>query len=110
VSARSYACLFLCFFCASSASAQTTYTWTGAVSGDWGTPGNWSPNGVPGATQNGTDIADALKGLTAVLHDIGMVQGGITTIGGLQYVADRVGGNLERIADQLEKGTNNDDD
>ena len=26
-----------------------TFTWTGAVSGDWFTPGNWSPNGVPGA-------------------------------------------------------------
>jgi len=37
--------------------AQSTYTWTGALSGEWGTPGNWSPNGVPGATRNGTDVA-----------------------------------------------------
>jgi autotransporter-associated beta strand protein len=29
------------------AGAQTTYTWTGAVSGGWGTPGNWSPQGTP---------------------------------------------------------------
>jgi hypothetical protein len=28
--------------------AAITYTWTGAVSNDWFTPGNWSPNGVPG--------------------------------------------------------------
>src|SRR5665213_2851129 len=38
--------------------AQTTYTWTGAASGNWGAAGNWSPNGVPGATRNGTDIAE----------------------------------------------------
>lgn len=31
---------------APSASAQN-YTWTGAVSSDWNTAGNWSPNGVP---------------------------------------------------------------
>lgn len=30
--------------------AQTTYTWTGAASGKWGTAANWSPNGVPGQT------------------------------------------------------------
>ncbi|MGA2558007.1 MAG: Ig-like domain-containing protein, partial [Verrucomicrobiota bacterium] len=35
--------------------AQTTnYTWTGAVSSDWFTPGNWSPNGVPGVLDNVT--------------------------------------------------------
>ncbi len=37
--------------------AQTTYTWTGTVSGNWGTASNWNPSGVPGGTQNGTDIA-----------------------------------------------------
>jgi autotransporter-associated beta strand protein len=36
--------------------AQTTYTWTGAASGEWGNADNWSPHGVPGATENGTDI------------------------------------------------------
>ncbi|HZM01547.1 MAG TPA: Ig-like domain-containing protein [Candidatus Saccharimonadales bacterium] len=35
--------------------AQTTnYTWTGASSTDWFTPGNWSPNGVPGVLDNAT--------------------------------------------------------
>lgn len=28
--------------------AQTTYNWTGAVSGDWGASGNWNPQSVPG--------------------------------------------------------------
>jgi len=55
---RRCAFVLLCVFCAFAARAQTTYTWTGAVFGDWGTPGNWSPSGVPGATQNGTDIAE----------------------------------------------------
>ena len=27
-------------------------TWTGALSSDWGTPGNWSGNEVPGSTSN----------------------------------------------------------
>ena len=30
-----------------------TFTWSGAVSGDWNTPGNWTNNAVPGT--NGTD-------------------------------------------------------
>ncbi len=29
-----------------------TFTWTGAVSSDWNTPGNWSCNGVPGPTDD----------------------------------------------------------
>lgn len=34
---------------ANTALAQTvTYTWTGAVSGDWNNPANWSPQTVPG--------------------------------------------------------------
>src|ERR1700679_1874422 len=35
-------------FFAHVAVAQQAYTWTGATSGDWNTPTNWSPNGVPG--------------------------------------------------------------
>ena len=35
--------------------AQTTnYTWTGAVSSDWFTAGNWNPNNVPGVLDNVT--------------------------------------------------------
>lgn len=35
--------------------ASTTYaqkTWTGSLSTDWGTAGNWSPSGVPSSGQN----------------------------------------------------------
>jgi hypothetical protein len=27
--------------------AQTTYTWNGGVSDEWGNPSNWTPNGIP---------------------------------------------------------------
>ncbi|HEX4479592.1 MAG TPA: autotransporter-associated beta strand repeat-containing protein, partial [Rudaea sp.] len=44
------------------AHAQSTYVWTGATSGDWNTPTNWTPNGVPGGTLaqggNTEDIAE----------------------------------------------------
>jgi autotransporter-associated beta strand protein len=33
--------------------AQTTYTWTGATSGNWATASNWTPVGIPG-----TDAGD----------------------------------------------------
>ncbi|MFM7729379.1 MAG: beta strand repeat-containing protein, partial [Flavobacteriales bacterium] len=31
---------------------SVTYTWSGGTSTDWGTAGNWSPNGVPTAIDN----------------------------------------------------------
>ena len=31
-----------------------SYTWTGSVSTDWFTPGNWTPSGVPGALDTAT--------------------------------------------------------
>src|ERR1700760_2344496 len=36
--------------------AQTSYTWTGASSTSWNTPGNWSPSGVPGSPDNVTIV------------------------------------------------------
>ncbi|MGJ8650889.1 MAG: beta strand repeat-containing protein [Opitutaceae bacterium] len=35
---------------------QTTYTWTGAVDGEWTTAGNWDANGIP--EDNYPDVAD----------------------------------------------------
>jgi hypothetical protein len=31
---------------------STTYTWNGATNGTWGTATNWTPNGIPGASDN----------------------------------------------------------
>ena len=39
---------FLMLIGATSSGAQTTYTWTGATSGNWATASNWTPAGVPG--------------------------------------------------------------
>lgn len=41
-------------FCGASSvvPANTTYTWTGATNTTWDSPCNWSPNGVPAATDN----------------------------------------------------------
>jgi len=35
---------------------QTSYTWNGSVSTAWNTPGNWTPNGIPGAADNVTIV------------------------------------------------------
>ena len=53
----------LCLLSAATAGAQTVYTWTGAVSGDWGTPGNWSPNGVPGEYASLTLFKTSVNGV-----------------------------------------------
>ena len=36
--------------------AQTSYTWNGALSSAWNTPGNWTPNGIPGSADNVTIV------------------------------------------------------
>jgi len=37
--------------------AQTSYTWNGSTSTDWGTSTNWTPNGVPGSSDNVTIVS-----------------------------------------------------
>ena len=44
--------------------AQTTRTWTGADSSDWFDPGNWSPVGVPAATDT-VNITNGAVALTS---------------------------------------------
>ena len=76
--------------------AVSDLTWTGAVSTDWGTPGNWSPAQVPTAANNviipdvandpvvtGTQLANAVtlnSGATLTLADAAVlnVSGNIT--------------------------------
>lgn len=52
---------FMCFF-APDAAAKTTATWTGNVSTDWNTAGNWQPQVVP---SSGDDV---LIGTTAFVN------------------------------------------
>jgi len=51
-----YFSLFLIIVCIRTANAQTSYTWNGSASTNWNTPGNWTPNGVPGASDNVTIV------------------------------------------------------
>lgn len=50
-SLRSFPIFFCLLFISKAAFAQTTYDWTGAVSTDWGTPGNWEST-TGGVTTN----------------------------------------------------------
>lgn len=53
-------------------SAQTSYTWTGTTSTNWNTNTNWSPGGIPGATDHVTIVTGsnvcALAGNTTVTN------------------------------------------
>lgn len=40
------------FILLQNANAQTAYTWKGTTSSNWNTPGNWTPNGIPGTADN----------------------------------------------------------
>ncbi len=44
--------LFFIFFLNGNAWGQITYTWSSSSSNDWGTSTNWSPIGVPGASDD----------------------------------------------------------
>jgi hypothetical protein len=44
-----------CLFFAAPSALATTFTWTGSAGdNNWFTPGNWSPSGVPGASDTAT--------------------------------------------------------
>lgn len=45
-----FALLFIFVF--TSQTFATSYTWNGGTSSDWGTSTNWTPNGVPGASDD----------------------------------------------------------
>src|ERR1700744_1964860 len=38
------------------AHTQTSYTWKGTISSNWGVAGNWLPSGVPGSVDNVTIV------------------------------------------------------
>ena len=67
-----------------AAHAATTYTWTGAVSHDWGTPQNWNPQDVPGADDS--VLLTNVNGTTTV------TLGGPVTVHDISV--DEVGANL----------------
>jgi hypothetical protein len=71
--------------CTQVANSTQTMTWTGTVNTDWTNPCNWSPNGVPTAT-NPTVIPDVTNdpiissGTNAVTRNIIINLGGLLTV------------------------------
>jgi hypothetical protein len=49
--------LFLCSFY--TCVAQTTFSWNGSASSSWNNATNWTPNGIPGSTDNITIVSGA---------------------------------------------------
>lgn len=62
---------------ASSTDAQTRYTWVGGSSGDWTEASNWSPNGIPAATDTAIVGEDGQGTRVAILTQN-------TTVAGLE--------------------------
>src|SRR6185437_312121 len=66
-------------------SAVPPKTWTGAVSTDWGTPGNWSPAGVPTATDSvivpsGTANSAVIRATAYSVDGLSIQAGAIVTM------------------------------
>jgi hypothetical protein len=105
----------------SVSSGGATETWTGAVSSDWNTPGNWSGNTVPGAgntavipgaTPNDPVLSNAvLNNETIVVDQIGQQQGntidlnGVTLGAGSALQVDNPTGNSQDVASIVIGGT-----
>src|SRR5579859_310363 len=102
-------------------SSGTTETWTGAVSSDWNTPGNWSGNTVPGAgntaiipgaTPNDPVLSNAvLNNETIVVDQASQPQGntidlnGVTLGAGSALQVENPSGNNQDIASIVIGGT-----
>ncbi|MEM1041121.1 MAG: T9SS type A sorting domain-containing protein [Bacteroidota bacterium] len=92
-----YILLTLLLLTAATADAQTRYEWAGGAQGDWTEPTNWSPNGVPAATDIAVVTAVvAGNPVTATLTEA-------TTVAGLEITGNSaVGGDFDlRITDRL---------
>ena len=71
--------------CSQVATATQNMTWTGTASTDWNNPCNWSPNGIPTATNqtiinNVTNDPVVLSGTTAVTKEIYVGTGATLTV------------------------------
>jgi len=67
-----------------SVQSQISYTWNGVISTAWNVPGNWTPNGIPGAADNITIVAGGntcLLNAAASITNI-TINSGILDLGG----------------------------
>lgn len=75
--------LFLIALLSFPSSAQTLYEWVGGTSGSWSDPTNWSPQGVPAATDTASVGIASGGTLTATLSQA-------TTVAGLKLLQNGV--------------------
>jgi len=68
------------------AHSQTSYTWKGTVSSNWGVAGNWLPSGVPGAADNVTIVTGSNICVLPAGTNINnlTVTSGVLDLGGVQ--------------------------
>src|SRR6202035_4486304 len=102
--------LVICFFVfIQTVKSQIAYTWKGIISTAWNVPGNWTPNGSPGAADNVTIVAgsntcllNASTGITNITITSGILDlGGFTlTAGGTtaQFTAGIVQNGLMTVS------------
>ncbi len=75
---KSFLLLVILFVFIQSARSQTSYTWNGSTSTSWTTSTNWTPNGVPGATDNVTIVTgsnNCLLSAAATINNITLTSG-----------------------------------
>ncbi len=63
--------LLALLLCATTASAAQTYAWNGGPTGNWSTPANWTPTGVPGTGDSVVFVAATPA--PATVDDLGAV-------------------------------------
>ena len=84
--------LFLMFFCFTVSSYGANITWTGAMSNDWNTAGNWNTGNVPGASDYAAIGAGAtvnISGATAAtVKNIRVIDATLTIMVGGSLACD----------------------
>jgi hypothetical protein len=91
-----------------------TRNWTGAVSGDWFTPENWTPSGVPDASDSVTIFEGKTVALPMDARVAGLIfdqatlsgVGTLTIIGAATWTAGTLSGNLIVAGGLTLNGTN----
>lgn len=81
--------LLLLLICTQAVNAQTSYTWNGSTSTNWNTATNWTPNGIPGTTDNITIVTGSntcLLNANATIANIKLTSGTLD-LGGFTLTA-----------------------
>ena len=75
------------FLFLSNLKAQISYTWNGVTSSNWGTNTNWTPNGIPGPTDNVTIVTGAnncIISANTIVNNL-VINSGVLNIGAFTF-------------------------